>query len=674
MWDDVPDRVEALGVDIPELISGPLVEAMPELQNLAKYGGKSLEDNIKAASIRYSILKKKMQQARVKASTYRSNLGTNFADATVSLDWGSPIASDQLGILAAKIDRSRDTRKVLSRFLDNGTSTAELAKLLEFLRSDDPNVSPEDTLAKILNDGVVFKTNNGPIGSVQIPFKTDENGLVVPAVDLASYRGALTSLGDYSSNRILPSNIGPGRVSLKVAATQSDFESLYKKISPTARDLSRTQGVNFTLRPDGTEIQRSTDLNGSINDKTSLIVINHEFSSASTPEFGSEGNDAVAETIYHEYAHTVHRSMGIGWGDETSANPGLQDYAPVQGQSVSTYGDKNGAKEHFAETFAKYIATGSATPEFLDFLKNKVGIKDFDIDSVYPEIFRGTNIVKSFKDWMGSVDLSGWRVSITGNSSIGQYSNEQLKNLPRSSDGSLPSITASFSGRIYDQQNRDVGEFGRTVTRESDGSITVSHDIFRLNDDAQGTGFGNSFIQKSFKLYKEQWKAKTVKVHAALTNGPYMWALQGFDFNEKTLPGQRKSRHELAKDYAMALEEYNNLPDSSKSKDSSDVAKEIVENLEAKGKNFYQVGQINIRMLIEAARQNGWNIDNNFINELMYLAKLNTGDVTANMIAELGRKNKKSSDKTSSSIGRYIMMNSHWYGILGLEQWQEKTE
>jgi hypothetical protein len=124
----------------------------------------------------------------------------------------------------------------------------------------------------------------------------------------------------------------------------------------------------------------------------------------------------------------------------------------------------------------------------------------------------------------------------------------------------------------------------------------------------------------------------------------------------------------------MALEEYNNLPDSSKSKDSSDVAKEIVENLEAKGKNFYQVGQINIRMLIEAARQNGWNIDNNFINELMYLAKLNTGDVTANMIAELGRKNKKSSDKTSSSIGRYIMMNSHWYGILGLEQWQEKTE
>jgi hypothetical protein len=48
----------------------------------------------------------------------------------------------------------------------------------------------------------------------------------------------------------------------------------------------------------------------------------------------------------------------------------------------------------------------------------------------------------------------------------------------------------------------------------------------------------------------------------------------------------------------------------------------------------------------------------------MYVAKLKTSDVTANMIASIGRENKAQLTKKYSSLGRMLMKkDGAWSGI-----------
>lgn len=66
----------------------------------------------------------------------------------------------------------------------------------------------------------------------------------------------------------------------------------------------------------------------------------------------------------HELGHVV--AYGV-WPTDQEMN---QEYAKLRKEQVSIYG-KESAHEHFAESFAKYILTGKATPEFLDLLRSK---------------------------------------------------------------------------------------------------------------------------------------------------------------------------------------------------------------------------------------------------------------------------------------------------------------
>jgi hypothetical protein len=145
-----------------------------------------------------------------------------------------------------------------------------------------------------------------------------------------------------------------------------------------------------------------------------------------------------------------------------------------------------------------------------------------------------------------------------------------------------------------------------------------------------------------------------------------MWALQGFDFDDSQVRGQKRKYHALAREAAIALDQYNANHKEYSAMSPAEVARNIHSKLAESGASskFEYFDATQISKLITAARDNGWNIDNNFINELLYLAKLDTKDVTSTMIAELGRRNKKTTDKHSSSFGRYVLsLSPNWWGI-----------
>lgn len=91
----------------------------------------------------------------------------------------------------------------------------------------------------------------------------------------------------------------------------------------------------------------------------------------------SSEEDNLRHTVIHEYAHVV---MYKYWGSNVAGDRGeeelIKDYNRFairikSGRTkISRYGSKNIA-EHFAEAFARYVATGEASPEFRDLLRSK---------------------------------------------------------------------------------------------------------------------------------------------------------------------------------------------------------------------------------------------------------------------------------------------------------------
>jgi hypothetical protein len=388
--------------------------------------------------------------------------------------------------------------------------------------------------------------------------------------------------------------------------------------------------------------------------KTSVILINDEFNARTPGEFG--GENSVAETVLHEYGHSVHRALGIGWGDPSSTDPA---YDAVRGQRVSNYGDNND-QEHFAETFAKYLFTGEATPEFKSFLEEQVGIKKFDLDAAFPEWLRGNTARDKFLEKMDATNLGAYTVSIdTFNNPYANYTTNQLAALAQEAidTGQYKPVTMTFTGKVSDAAGRKVGTFTRTLNRESDGTLWVYHNYFEMASDAQGGGFGTPFIEASFDLYRD-WGAQYVSVNAALTNGPYMWALRGFDFQNQ---GDKTKRISYAKDMLAVLRNYKENQSEYDNKSSAQVATDIKASLASQGVPL-DGRQVSVNSIVEALRANGWIVDDELLAELSNLASLPSSKITANMIANVGRRKKRSADKSSSSVGRLLMMISSWTG------------
>jgi hypothetical protein len=82
----------------------------------------------------------------------------------------------------------------------------------------------------------------------------------------------------------------------------------------------------------------------------------------------------------HEVGHTVHfgyiddKDLQSGWTPRDPDNPRTKWDSPAGLEFISDYG-MTAPHEYFAESFAKYMITGVATPEFLDILRSKGMLK-----------------------------------------------------------------------------------------------------------------------------------------------------------------------------------------------------------------------------------------------------------------------------------------------------------
>lgn len=661
-------------VAIPELAPGsPLLQALPEFKALENYGGATIEANIQAAATRFKLFNKAIDDVKLKVTALNNRpnelLGSDW-QVSESFSAGEEISEEDINSFRTTLRQSENAelRSLYRTFLSLKPSEAiggqpkNISRLIQFLRSDNPNVPVSDMIESGLRRGIKFTpaTNrNGsgstptPVGDILIPFKVN-NGVIEPAVDLNGYREALSALNTFRMQNTFPKGLDPKKISLRISATQADFEADFNKISRTNRNLSGTQGANIALRSDGSPTTRSQDITGNMEDKTSVILINDEFNARTPGEFG--GENSVAETVLHEYGHSVHRALGIGWGDPSSTDSA---YDAVRAQRISSYGDNND-QEHFAETFAKYMFTGEATPEFKSFLEEQIGIKKFDLNSAFPEWLRGNTARDKFLEKMNATNLGAYTVAIdTFNNPYANYSTNQLAALAQQTvdTGVYRPATVTFSGKILDSAGRTAGTFTRTLNRESDGRLWVYHNYFAMKEDAQGGGFGTPFIEASFDLYRE-WGADHVAVTAALTNGPYMWALRGFDF---TNTSDRTKRIALAKDMLAVLRNYKENQSDYDNKSSTQAANDIKTSLGSQGVALGS-NQLSISRIVELLRANGWVVDDELLAELSEISSLPSSKVTANMIANIGRRKKRSADKSSSSVGRILMMVSSWYG------------
>ncbi len=93
--------------------------------------------------------------------------------------------------------------------------------------------------------------------------------------------------------------------------------------------------------------------------------------------------------------------------------------------------------------------------------------------------------------------------------------------------GSGPGVLVN--GRILDKDGNEVGHFIRDFDFESG---TIHHAELELEEDARGGGIGSDFITDTESQYSKLG-IKAINVEAGLEDGPYTWAVAGFDWASK---------------------------------------------------------------------------------------------------------------------------------------------
>lgn len=89
-------------------------------------------------------------------------------------------------------------------------------------------------------------------------------------------------------------------------------------------------------------------------------------------------------------------------------------------------------------------------------------------------------------------------------------------------------------GDVRDKNGEKIGYFTRIV--KPDGS--VEHEVFELNENVQGSGFGGRFYQNQEQAYIASGVINKVELQANLTVGGYAWARMGVDFDEPAMAQQ----------------------------------------------------------------------------------------------------------------------------------------
>lgn len=660
-WDDVPEVAEVPTNVIPELLDTPLVRALPEMKKLAAYGGNSYDANLRLAAARARLLRDKIKIAIQAPDPL--NLDLLAPSSPSELFPGIP-NEEQLSDLARSLGINAT---FFSREVGNSSYTNydHLGFFLGFLKNDDPSKTIDDVLDDVLRRGVTYsahresRVSSDVFGSISIPLKAKRNQAgemigVEPAVDISDYQIALDRLSEFKTSNTITNTFKGSRISIEIAANQADFEDRYSKVSSIARDLTSTEGINFSINAGGTEILRSQL--GSVGVVRSKIILNHEVASSRVGTFG--GNNSIGEALFHEYGHSVHRQLGIDWGI-TAPDP---SYEPVFQNRVSNYGSNSHA-EHFAESFANMLTTNTATPEFKEFLKNKLNISEIDM-SVLPDYIRNNNLIESFIEGINNDPrMNGYTfVASSIYSPLSEGKENKLREVAAAmSDPNrrASKLTFNLEGHFKDPQGREIKLPGLNVQRTftwDNGDLTVYHDYFKLPDSAQGGGLGTAYIESSFDHYKKIG-LRRVTVSAALDNGPYQWALMGFnwdkdrggDTSRNSALANVQIHHKVLENYQANLGFYGNLGPES-------VAAAMKPELPG-------ITEFQIKNIINTARDSGWDVTNDLVNQLKFIAEHNPEGVTPFMIANIGRGNKKAGGKAASTIGRVIMMSLHsWPG------------
>ena len=267
---------------------------------------------------------------------------------------------------------------------------------------------------------LAFTNSNSVARRVFVPFKVQGSKVVplVPQDKVDNYMKGVNALDNYFSNNPLPANLDLDNFDWHILDTSSNFAKFYKALgNRSSEKYIRERVLGFNSLNLGTG--------------KSIIGLNPELQSKPGGESNFGTQDAFAETVIHEFGHSLHRSISILFGSSGPAGQDFnRDYKEIQKQFVSEYGKQN-FEEHFSEAFSKYLSTGEATPEFKQFLQKYIHSRPAQArqpQQAQTQTESNSKEVSSTPDYdsaTGLADIGEW-----GQHAIGEQSNRDRSENP----------------------------------------------------------------------------------------------------------------------------------------------------------------------------------------------------------------------------------------------------
>lgn len=177
------------------------------------------------------------------------------------------------------------------------------------------------------------------------------------------------------------------------------------------------------------------------------------------------------------------------------------------------------------------------------------------------------------------------------------------------------------------RRGKNVGKVTRSYRQESDGTLIATHNFLELDKAVQGSGFSAQFNGRLIAWYRRSGVDR-VEVHANIDVGGYAWASAGYDFEDAK---------EVRRWIFSARLRISDWADP-----SNDELRKYFPKLTAAER-------------LEQVR---------LLEDLLDVAE-SVRPVSAYEFSQLGRKPGQGGKK-SMWIGKAIMLNSDWHGVLRL--------